>query len=88
MAFSEEDHKRWETTRQDKRKYILRHGVLMWSLVGMVFYVIELDFSVERFTWLGLGIRLVASALVGWVAGYWSYQRRERIYQRYIKNGS
>ena len=86
MSLSEEDHKRWETTRQDKRKYILRHGVLMWIVAGTVFYMIELDFSLERFTWVGFVIRLIASALVGWVAGYWSYQRRERIYQRHINN--
>ena len=88
MALSEEDHQRWETTRQHKRKYILTHGVLMWTLVGMAFYVIELDFSVERFTWLGCIIRLLASAAVGLGAGYLSYQRRERIYQRKIKDQS
>ena len=86
MSFSEEDYKRWETTRLDKNKYILRHGVLMWIVVGIVFYVIELDFSLERFTWVGLILRLVASALVGWVAGNWSFQRRERIYQRHIND--
>ena len=84
MALSDEEHQRWETTRQDKKGYILKHGVLMWILVGLAFYAIELDFSVEDFTWLDLGIRVAASAVVGWVAGTWSYQRRERIYQRYL----
>ena len=85
MAFSEEDHRRWETTRQHKRKYVLTHGVLMWILVGVVFYVIELDLNLERFTWLGLGTRVLVSALVGLGAGYLSYRRRERIYQRHLR---
>ena len=82
--FDDEYYQRWEVTRQNKPRYVLRHGVLMWTLVGMVFYVIELDFSVEGFTWLGLLLRIIASASVGWLLGHLSYQRRERIYQRYI----
>ena len=82
MAFGDENHKRWETTRQRKGRYIVTHGVLIWVLVGIAFYVIELDFNTKDFTWLGFGGRVLVAAVVGLVAGYLSYQRRERIYQR------
>lgn len=86
MGFSEfnkETQRRWEVTRQRRGRYVLTHGVLMWTLVGAVFYIIELDFTWNRFSWVGFGLRLLVAALVGVVAGHFSYRRRERIYQRH-----
>lgn len=80
---SDEDFKRWEVTRQRKNRYLLTHGVLMWTLVSMVFYAIEVDFQIDQVTWAGAGLRLLVAALVGWLLGHLSYQRRERIYQRH-----
>ena len=82
-SFDEEAQRRWEVTRQRRGRYLLTHGVLMWTLVGAVFYVIELDFEWTRFSWLDFGVRLLVAALVGLVAGHFSYRRRERIYQRH-----
>ena len=82
-SYDEETQRRWEVPRQRRGRYVLTHGVLMWTLVGAVFYVIELDFNWERFGWLDFGIRLLVAAAVGLVAGYFSFQRRERIYQRH-----
>ncbi len=80
--FDEEAQRRWEVLRQRRGRYVLTHGVLMWTLVGAVFYVIELDFDWGRFSWLDFIIRLLVAAVVGLVAGHFSYRRRERIYQR------
>jgi hypothetical protein len=82
-SLDEQAQRRWEVTRRNRGRYVLTHGVLMWTLVGAVFYVIELDFDWDRFGWTAFGIRLLVAALVGLVAGHFSYRRRERIYQRY-----
>lgn len=82
-SFDEAAQQRWEVTRQRRGRYVLTHGVLMWTLVGAVFYIIELDFVWSRFNWAGFGLRLLVAALVGVVAGHFSYRRRERIYQRH-----
>ncbi|MGB3850596.1 MAG: hypothetical protein WA958_11560 [Tunicatimonas sp.] len=82
-SFDEAAQQRWEVIRQRKVRYVLTHGVLMWTLVGAVFYIIELDFNWGQFSWSGFGLRLLVAAVVGLVAGHFSYRRRERIYQRH-----
>ncbi len=80
--FSDAEHEKWKETRQRKSRYVLTHGVLMWTLVSIAFYVIEIDFDVEQFRWLGLGLRLLVAIPLGALLGHLSYQRRERIYQK------
>lgn len=83
---TDNDYKKWETTRQRKWWYILTHGVLIWVLVGTAYYIIRLDFNTAEFTWLGLISRVLVAALAGLVTGYLSYQRRERMYRQHRKN--
>ncbi len=85
---TENDYKKWETTRQRKWRYVLTHGVLIWVLVGVAYYIIRLDFDTAGFTWLGFAGRVLVAALAGVVTGYLSYRRRERMYQRHRKNSS
>jgi hypothetical protein len=78
---SETQNSKWQQKRQlGKSKYLLRYGILLWSLSLTVFFgIVEFVTQGEMF-WSWIPIRLILFATLGFFVANARWQGMERKY--------
>ncbi|EHQ30511.1 hypothetical protein [Mucilaginibacter paludis] len=75
----------WAVKRLDKRKYLLKNGILVRGLpVAIIVYFLKIRFSTDQFDLIDFLICCFLFCLMGILLALWDFKSAERGYQKFL----